>query len=80
MQSRIQKWGNSLAVRIPKVLADEVGLTNNTFVELAIKDGQIVIRPILAQQYRLDDLLAQITDDNLHGEINTGNAIGKETA
>ena len=69
MQAHIRRWGNSLAVRIPKALADEVGLTNGSPISITIKNGQIVIRPAQAPRYRLDDLLAQITDDNKHGEI-----------
>jgi len=78
MQAHIQKWGNSLAVRIPKTVADEIGLTNKSAVEITITDGQILIRPVQTQVYRLDDLLAQITPDNLHGEFDTGDAVGKE--
>jgi antitoxin MazE len=78
MQAHIQKWGNSLAVRIPKTVADEVGLTNDSAVEITITDGQILIRPVKTQVYSLDDLLAQVTTDNLHSEVDTGDAIGKE--
>jgi antitoxin MazE len=78
MQAHIQKWGNSLAVRIPKTVADEVGLTNDSAVEITITDGQILIRPVKTQVYSLDDLLAQVTPDNLHSEVDTGDAIGKE--
>ena len=78
MQAHIQKWGNSLAVRIPKTFADEVGLTNDSAVEITIRNGEIVITPKPAQQYQLDDLLSQITDDNLHGEVDMGDAVGKE--
>jgi antitoxin MazE len=78
MQSRVRKWGNSIALRIPKIIVNEVGLTENSLVEMSIRDGQIVIKPVQTPQYRLDDLLAQITDDNLHGEIDTGIAVGRE--
>jgi antitoxin MazE len=78
MQAHIQKWGNSLAVRIPKTFADEVGLTDDSPIEITIKDGQILIRPVQTQAYHLDDLLAQVTPDNLHGEVDTGDTVGKE--
>ena len=78
MQSRIRKWGNSLALRIPKIILNEVGLTEDSLVEMSIKDGQLIITPVQTSKYRLDDLLAQITDDNLHGEIDTGIAVGRE--
>jgi antitoxin MazE len=78
MQSHIRKWGNSLAVRIPKTFADAVGLTDDSPVEITIKDGQILIRPVQTQVYRLHNLLAQVTPDNIHGEIDTGFAVGRE--
>lgn len=78
MQSRIQKWGNSLAVRLPKAIADEIGLTQDATVELQVEDGAVVIRPISQIHYNLEDLLAHVTDDNRHGETNKGGPIGRE--
>jgi antitoxin MazE len=76
MKARIQKWGNSLAVRIPKSLAEETGLADESLVELSVQDGQILIRP--KRKYNLDDMLAQITDENKYGEIDMGAPQGKE--
>jgi antitoxin MazE len=78
MKARIQKWGNSLALRIPKALADEAGLEQHRSVELALVDGQIMITPHAEDEYQLDDLLSKITPDNLHAEIDTGYATGNE--
>jgi len=77
MQPRIQKWGDSLAVRIPKQLAKELHLEEHMPVEIKLLDGQLVIHPI--HKYRLDDLLAGITPDNLHDEFDMGSPLGKES-
>lgn len=80
MKTRIQKWGNSLAIRIPKAFAEDVGIVSETEVELTLVDGQLVIAPIHADEpeYRLEDLLAQVTEENLHGETDFGVAVGDE--
>ncbi len=78
MTSRVQKWGNSLALRIPKPLAAEVGLQDNSPVELSLCEGKLVISPVAKTDVNLDDLLAKITKKNLHGEVDTGPARGTE--
>jgi antitoxin MazE len=78
MKTRIQKWGNSLALRIPKAFASEVGLEPDSEVDVTLVDGQIVIAPT-AHTYTLDELLDGITKDNLHGEVNTGAPMGNES-
>ena len=78
MTSQIQKWGNSLALRIPKALAQQVGLTQSSEVELLLQDGQIVIRPVPARQYDLAALLAEMTPENLHCETDWGAPEGRE--
>ena len=77
MKTHVQRWGNSLALRIPKLLADEAGLTDNSAVELSLRDHVIVIAPLVAP-VNLDALLAQVTEDNLHREVDTGAAMGNE--
>ncbi len=78
MQTRIQKWGNSLGVRIPRGLADELGLGAGTEVSLTAKDGELVLRPSLPNRLRLADLLAGITPDNIHASVDTGDGVGSE--
>lgn len=78
MQTRVQKWGNSLGVRIPRGLADELGLGAGTEVSLTAKDGELVLRPSLPSRLRLADLLAGITPDNIHASVDTGDAVGSE--
>jgi antitoxin MazE len=78
VETRVQRWGNSLALRIPKSLADEVGLTDNSPVQLSLRDNQLVIMPVRKPSLSLDALLAQVTAANLHGEVDTGPAVGSE--
>jgi antitoxin MazE len=78
MKTRVQKWGNSLALRIPKSFAVEAGLCADAAVELSLADGALVVRPITPQPLTLEELLRGITDENLHGEWDTGPAVGKE--
>ena len=79
MESRVQKWGNSLAVRIPKPFASEVGLREDAHVELRVSEGALVITPVPRHSYRLADLLAGVRRSNLHAEVATGRPRGKET-
>lgn len=67
MSVKIQKWGNSLGVRIPKAVIEKVKLSENSEVEIESKNGTIVIFPS-KKEYSLDSLLEQITKNNLHSE------------
>ena len=78
MRSRVQKWGNSLALRIPKSFADEIGLEKNSSVELMLKEGRLVVAPVAEQKRSLEELLAQVTDENIHHEWETGPPEGEE--
>lgn len=78
MKARIQKWGNSLALRIPKVFAEEAGLGEDVSVELSFVRGRLVVKPLTAEPPSLVELLSGITADNMHGEWPTGPAVGKE--
>jgi antitoxin MazE len=78
MKTRVQKWGNSLALRIPKSFAQEAGLRAEAEVELSLVEGRLVVQPIAPQPLTLEELLQGITDENLPGEWETGPAVGKE--
>ena len=78
MQARIQKWGNSLALRIPKSFAVEARLEEDAVVEMTLVEGQIVIKLIAAHEWTLEELLAGVTRNNIHREIETGSKVGKE--
>lgn len=78
MLTKVQKWGNSLAVRIPKAFALDAQLENDSLVEISIVDGQIIVKPVRTPNWTLDELLAGITKNNIHGEVDTGSAVGNE--
>ena len=78
MKARIQKWGNSLALRIPKTFATEAGLAEDVPVELSLVRGKVVVNPVSAEPLTLEELLRGISRENLHGEWETGPAVGRE--
>jgi len=78
MKTTAQKCGNSLAIRVPKSVAVQVGLKAQDDLEIEVQDGNVVLKPQLRRVYRLDDLVKRITPKNLHGEIDTGSPIGRE--
>jgi antitoxin MazE len=78
MHTRIQKWGNSLGLRIPKSLAEEAGVEAGSEVDLSLEDGQLVVTPTRQRKYRLRDLLRKVTSENVHDEIDTGGPVGRE--
>ena len=78
MKRRIQKWGNSLALRIPRSFAEEVGIDKETPVEIALADGRLVITPLTGPEPTLEQLLTGITPENLHKEVDAGAATGNE--
>ena len=78
MKIRIQKWGHSLALRIPKALAIETGLDQDAFVDLALVDGKLIITPVQTPAVTLEQLLADITDENRHTEYDMSDAVGNE--
>lgn len=79
MKTRVQKWGNSLALRIPKSFANEVGIQRETSVEISLADGNLVITPVAKPKLTLKQLLSKVTKENLHHEVDTGSAVGNET-
>lgn len=78
MNTKVRKWGNSLAVRIPKVVAEEAGIYEESSVEMKNIDGKIVISPSVERKYDLDSLLSDVNKKNIHGETDTGEPAGKE--
>ena len=78
MITKVQKWGNSLGVRIPKSFAAEAQVEAGSRVDITVEDGELVLRPIRRPMYLLGDLLRRVNARNLHGEIVTGKAVGRE--
>ncbi len=78
MQTRIQKWGNSLALRIPKSFAAEMHLEQGALVEISLHDGKLLVTPLPQAAITLEELLKHVTPENLHREIDTGPSVGGE--
>jgi antitoxin MazE len=72
---QVQKWGNSLGVRIPKAIAMKVGLEEGSEIDFDVEDDKIIIK---RKAQKLKELLSQITPDNIHKEVSTGDAEGRE--
>ena len=78
MLTKVQRWGNSLALRIPKVFALDAQLENDSLVEISLVDGQIIVKPVSAPTWSLEELLAGVNKNNIHHEVDTGFAVGNE--
>lgn len=77
MKTRVQKWGNSLAVRIPQHVIREAGLEYNATVEMKVEEGKLVIQRT-KETPTLEVLLAMVTPENIHTQVDTGEAVGNE--
>jgi antitoxin MazE len=78
MRRRVQRWGNSLALRIPKAFLAETNLDEGSEVDLSLEEGRLIVKPVSAPAYSLDDMLNGISPENLHGETDTGQRTGHE--
>ena len=78
MKARVQRWGNSLALRIPRSFAADANLRQDSEVDLAIVDGKIVMTPVEAPRWTLEGLLGGVTPENLHAEVDPGAPVGGE--
>ena len=78
MRVQVQRWGNSLALRIPKPFAEDAGVKQGTVVDLTLADGKLVAAPVSGGKLRLKVLLAGITKGNLHEEADFGRRVGRE--
>jgi antitoxin MazE len=78
MKTQVQKWGNSLAVRIPKAFANDLGLDQDSTIELALEDGYLVLKPTTLPKYELSSLLSRVTENNRHSECDFGGPTGSE--
>ena len=77
MTAKIQKWGNSLALRIPQAVAKQIRIQEGDDVTLRISAAGLTLKPAV-KRLNLDDLLAQVTPANLHAEIEWGPEVGRE--
>ena len=78
MKVRVQRWGKSLALRIPQSIAASAQLCENTVVELSVVKGQMIVQTVQQQPCALKELLHRTTRRNIQGEWQTGAPVGKE--
>jgi antitoxin MazE len=76
METVVKKWGNSLGIRIPNLIARELSLKDGSFVDINDRGKEIIIKPI--KKSKLSDMLNKINEQNMHKEIDTGRPVGKE--
>jgi antitoxin MazE len=77
MRARIQRWGNSLALRLPKAVVESLGVGEGSLIGLEERNGELVIKPM--HQYPLEELLEGVSSENIHTEVSTGTPRGKES-
>jgi antitoxin MazE len=77
MKTKIKKWGNSLALRIPKALAEDSHLYIGSTVDVSVQNNLLVVKSI-NEKYTLANLVSKISSDNVHHDVNTFKSTGKE--
>ena len=78
MKTKVRRWDNNLALRIPKLFAAETKIGPNTEVDLSLVEGKLVVTPVERSKYSLEQLVENITEENTHAEISTGEPVGNE--
>jgi antitoxin MazE len=80
MRARVQRWGNSLALRIPQAFGRELNLRPESSVEMTVDSGRMILVPIEDSSVpTLSELLDQVSEENKHTEVETGQPVGNET-
>jgi antitoxin MazE len=75
---KVSRWGNSLALRIPKVLAEELNVAKDEQLDFHVVDGRLIATPVQDSTHALESLLDGVTDANVYAEMNWGQPVGKE--
>ncbi len=78
MHIQVQKWGERLVIQIPESFARDFNIKQGSIVDISFTEGKVVVTPIAEPEYTLDQLLAGVTEQNLHREVDTGDAVGRE--
>ena len=76
MTVALKKWGNSLALRIPKDILNTLAINENSIMELSVNNGMLTVKP--KSNTLLESLVSQISSENLHKEVDTGRSVGNE--
>jgi antitoxin MazE len=79
MLTKVQKWGNSLGLRIPRSFAADAKVEPGSVVDISLVRGGLMVRPARRKSYRLADLLKGVSARNLHKEVSTGSPVGRES-
>ena len=77
MEIKVQKWGNSLAIRIPKIYAKEINIDQGSAITINREDNKLILEPKQKEE-KLNALLSKITKENIHDEVETGEGVGNE--
>lgn len=81
MKTEFLRWGNSLALRVPKAFAEEIGAAEGKRADMTVENGVLVVKvskPKKRRRYRLENLINAITEENRHPEVDWGPAVGNE--
>lgn len=78
MVGKIEQWDDCLGVRIPQSVAEQAQFRVGSTVSITLENGRLVVAPEAPLVFSLEELLAGITPDNIHGETNWGPAVGNE--
>lgn len=78
MVTKVQKWGNSLGLRLPKKLAEDLNIATGTEVDIVVDEDRLVLTPRKPKRFTLDELLSRVTKSNKHEEVDLGPRRGRE--
>ncbi|MEJ5244984.1 MAG: AbrB/MazE/SpoVT family DNA-binding domain-containing protein [Bacteroidota bacterium] len=78
MELQVRKWGNSLGIRIPQSIANQINIQDGSRINLVLKKNKIELIPVDTDVFELDNLISLISEENLHQEAETGDKQGKE--
>ena len=79
MKTSVKKWGNSMAVRIPALVAKDLKIRDGAILEISVDAGKIILKPVKKSLGDLNKLLSKVNSSNIHGEADTGRSVGRES-
>ncbi len=77
MEIKISKWGNSMALRLPKFVVEDLKVQEGSLMNLFVKENKLIVEPV-KRKYSLKELLKDVDKSNLHSETSTGISVGNE--
>lgn len=79
MKTSVKKWGNSMAVRIPALMAKDLQIRDGSILEVLVESGKIILKPEKRNRVNLKKMLLKVNSSNIHGEVNDGKSVGRES-